>query len=130
MNKLHTNFFKDVWYEMNNKVTWPTWKRLVKATTVVIVFIMIWAVILGAFDSVFSSFQSWLAQDYYDPVALQNGEVKKFESQQKLEEWMESQRKAGVKGYVPEGQENNGSTTPGQPTPPVPIPPPDGGNNK
>jgi len=121
MNKLRTNFFKDMWYEMTNKVTWPTWKRLVKATTIVIVFIMIWAVILYASDSVFSSFQSWLAQDYYDPVALQNGEVKKFESQQKLDEWMQSQIKAGVKGYVPENQENTGTPTQGngdQTTPP------------
>ncbi len=118
-----------MWYEMTNKVTWPTWKRLVKATTIVIIFIMIWAVILYAFDSVFSSFQSWLAQDYYDPVALQNGEVKKFESQQKLDEWMESQKKAGVKGYVPENQENNGSTTPGNTIPPeTPVTP--GGGNK
>ncbi|MEA5002991.1 MAG: preprotein translocase subunit SecE [Christensenella sp.] len=42
-------FFKDVWGEIK-KVTWPTRKDLFKTTFAVIVFIAIFAVIVGLMD--------------------------------------------------------------------------------
>ncbi len=117
-----------MWYELTTKVTWPTGRRLVKATTIVVVFIMIWAIILGVFDYSFSSFQKWVATDYYDPVALQNGEIKKFGSAAELQKWMDEQKANKVKGYVPEGEEAPGTTIPVTPGPggetTLPIAPP------
>ncbi len=42
-------FFKDVWGEIK-KVTWPTKKDLFKTTFAVIIFIVIFAVIVGLLD--------------------------------------------------------------------------------
>lgn len=42
-------FFKDVWGELK-KTTWPTGKELVKSSVAVIVFIAIFAVIIGLVD--------------------------------------------------------------------------------
>lgn len=48
-----SNFLSDVWYELTTKVVWPTWSRLRMALIVVVGFIMIWALLLWAFDSAF-----------------------------------------------------------------------------
>ncbi|HOO96669.1 MAG TPA: preprotein translocase subunit SecE [Caldisericia bacterium] len=63
MTKRRSNFLADVWYELTTKVVWPTWNRMVLATTVVIIFILFWATVLWAFDSAFVSFQGWLVND-------------------------------------------------------------------
>ena len=42
-------FLKDVWGELK-KTTWPTGKELMKTTVAVIVFIAIFAVIVGLID--------------------------------------------------------------------------------
>ncbi|MEF9987880.1 MAG: preprotein translocase subunit SecE [Christensenella sp.] len=42
-------FFKDVWGEIK-KVTWPTRQELFKTTFAVIVFVVIFAVIVGLMD--------------------------------------------------------------------------------
>ncbi len=53
-------FFKDVWGEVK-KVTWPTRKDLFKTTFAVIVFIAIFAVIVGLMDwGLGSLFQAFL----------------------------------------------------------------------
>jgi preprotein translocase subunit SecE len=120
-NKLRTNFLKDVWFELTTKTTYPTFKRLVKATTIVIVFIMVWATILWVFDSMFTGFQKWVVSDYYDPVLLEKGEIKKFNSEGELQKWMDEQKAKGVEGYVPKTED---TTTP----PTNPIQPPTGEN--
>ncbi len=104
---------KDVWYELTVKTTWPTFRRLVKATTIVIAFIMIWATILWAFDSMFTGFQRWVVSDYYDPVLLQQGKIMKFNSEGELQKWMDEQKEKGVEGYG--GKTEETPTTPTQP---------------
>lgn len=53
-------FFKDVWGELK-KVTWPTRQELFKTTFAVIVFVVIFAVIVGLMDWGFGAlFQAFL----------------------------------------------------------------------
>lgn len=47
--KSPARFFKDIMSELK-KVTWPTWKTLIKYTGAVIAFIIVMAVIIGLFD--------------------------------------------------------------------------------
>jgi len=47
-------FFKDVYSELK-KVTWPTFKDLMKYTGAVIAFIVVIAVFVGAFDQGFQA---------------------------------------------------------------------------
>ncbi len=54
-------FFKDVWGEIK-KVTWPTRQDLFKTTFAVIVFVVIFAVIVGLMDWGFGAlFKAFLA---------------------------------------------------------------------
>lgn len=54
-------FFKDVWGEIK-KVTWPTRQDLFKTTFAVIVFVVIFAVIVGLMDWGFGTlFKAFLA---------------------------------------------------------------------
>lgn len=50
--KSPARFFKDVYSELK-KVTWPTFKELVKYTGAVIAFILVIAVIVGLMDAGF-----------------------------------------------------------------------------
>lgn len=52
--KSPVRFFKDVYSELK-KVTWPTFKDLVKYTGAVIAFILVIAVIVGLMDAGFKS---------------------------------------------------------------------------
>lgn len=52
-NERVTKFFKGSWAELK-KVHWPTRKELATYTTVVLVSVLIVAVLLSIFDSVFS----------------------------------------------------------------------------
>jgi|GEM_PF-656745 len=137
------NFFRDVWYELTAKVTWPTWKRLVVATTVTVVFVMLWAIIIFSFDWSFSKMQQWVASDYYDPVALKKGEIKKFPTEADLSKYMQEQKDKGTEGYGGDTKTDQTTPTPGQPGSPgspielpgglpvTPTPtPPSGGNNQ
>lgn len=100
-------FFKDVWYEMTQKVTWPTAKRLVTAVTIILVFVMVWAVIIYAFDSVFISAQSFIINDYYDTVALKKASegkitidmVKRFTTAAERNKYMADEEAKGTPGY-------------------------------
>ncbi len=42
-------FFKDIWNELK-KVSWPTGKDLASSTLAVIVFILLFAAVIGLFD--------------------------------------------------------------------------------
>ena len=46
-------FIEDVQAEMR-RVTWPDWEQLRNATAVILVFVIILAIIIGAMDGVFS----------------------------------------------------------------------------
>lgn len=50
-------FFKSVFAEMK-KVTWPTWKKTFSQTGIVIFVVLIFAVIILAFDLIFSQLLS------------------------------------------------------------------------
>jgi len=52
-------FFKDIIGELK-KVTWPTWKKLVVTTSAVLAFVLVMAIITGAFDSVLKIGLQWL----------------------------------------------------------------------
>lgn len=56
-----TKSFVDHVVEELNKVNWPTWDETKVNTAVVIVFSVISAVILGAFDITFGWASTWLA---------------------------------------------------------------------
>lgn len=47
------NFFKNVWAELK-KVSWPNKKEMMTYTVVVIISVILMAVVLWIFDSVFS----------------------------------------------------------------------------
>jgi preprotein translocase SecE subunit len=53
MTKIET-FLKDIWIELSQKVTWPSRKQLVDMTAVVIVFVCVWALYVGALDFAFA----------------------------------------------------------------------------
>ena len=92
---------------MTQKVSWPTARRLVTATTIIISFVLIWAVIIFAFDSVFISAQKFVISDYYDTVALKHAsegkttidQVKKFATAAERDKYMSEQEAAGQPGY-------------------------------
>ena len=52
-------FFKDIIGELK-KVTWPTWRKLVITTSAVLAFVLVMAIITGAFDSVLKLGLQWL----------------------------------------------------------------------
>ena len=52
-------FFKDIIGKLK-KVTWPTWKKLVVTTSAVLAFVLVMAIITGAFDSVLKLGLQWL----------------------------------------------------------------------
>lgn len=54
-----TKYFKEVGAELK-KVTWPTRQELVKYTGVVLVFIMVFAVVIGAMDLGLTSLLKWI----------------------------------------------------------------------
>ena len=46
-----TEFLRDVRGEIR-KVTWPTWEELKKATTVIVIFVILLGLVIGLMDSV------------------------------------------------------------------------------
>ena len=46
------DFLREVRAEVR-KVTWPTWDELKKATTVIVIFVLILGVVIGFMDSIF-----------------------------------------------------------------------------
>jgi preprotein translocase subunit SecE len=95
VKKKRSNFLADVWYELTTKVVWPTWSRLRMALAIVVGFIMIWAVLLWAFDSAF--------------IYMQDRIVDSERTRQEYEAIMEANRPAET---PEEGEE---SATPGLP---------------
>jgi len=45
------DFLRDVQGEIRN-VTWPTWEELKKATTVIVIFVILLGLVIGLMDSV------------------------------------------------------------------------------
>ena len=45
------DFLRDVQGEIR-KVTWPTWEELKKATTVIVLFVILLGVVIGLMDSI------------------------------------------------------------------------------
>lgn len=125
-------FFKDVWYEMTQKVTWPTAKRLVTATTIIVSFVLVWAIIIFAFDSVFISAQKFVIDDYYDTVMLNRAregkisidQVQKFNTSAERDAFMAEKRKNKEPGYDPQVPFPGEETKPGDgTTPTIPLTP-------
>jgi len=56
--KKHENkfvqFFIDVWYELKNKTTWPSFNQLWQTTLIVVLFVVIWSAFLGIVDTGFA----------------------------------------------------------------------------
>ena len=48
------NFLKEVRFELLRRVSWPTREKLITSTLIVIVFILIFTIYLGAWDSLFA----------------------------------------------------------------------------
>ena len=46
------DFLREVRAEVR-KVTWPTWDELKKATTVIVIFVLILGIVIGFMDSIF-----------------------------------------------------------------------------
>jgi preprotein translocase SecE subunit len=128
-------FFKDVWFEMTQKVTWPTARRLVTATTIIIVFVLIWAVIIFAFDSVFISAQKFVISDYYDTVALKHAsdgkitidQVKRFATAADRDKYMTDEETKGTPGYGKNPDTTDTTNQNGQGGTTIPVSP--GGNS-
>jgi len=47
-------FFEKLWIELTQKVTWPSRKMMLESTVVIVAFIIIWALLIGAIDFVFA----------------------------------------------------------------------------
>lgn len=120
---------------MTQKVTWPTGKRLVTATTIIVSFVLVWAIIIFAFDSVFISAQKFIIDDYYDTVMLKRAsegkisidQVQKFNTAAERDAFMAEKRKNKEPGYDPTvkfpDETTNGNTTDGGATQSIPITP-------
>lgn len=54
MNKI-ANYFKEVYNELVNKTSWPTWSELSNSTVVVMVASLIIAVIVAVMDFAFDN---------------------------------------------------------------------------
>lgn len=54
MNKI-ANYFKEVYNELVNKTSWPTWPELSNSTVVVMVASLIIAVIIAVMDFAFDN---------------------------------------------------------------------------
>ena len=58
------SFIKDSYWEMKNKVTWPTYKELQEASILVLIASMIFALVIGAMDLAFKG----LLKDWFYKV--------------------------------------------------------------
>ena len=47
-------FFKDIWIELSQKVTWPSKKQLIDMTAVVLFFVIMWSIYVGLLDFAFA----------------------------------------------------------------------------
>lgn len=117
---------------MTQKVTWPTAKRLVTATTIIVSFVLVWAVIIFAFDSVFISAQKFVIDDYYDTVMLKRAtegkisidQVKRFNTASERDAFMAEKRKNKEAGYDPNVPFPDEATNPTDgKTPTIPLTP-------
>ncbi|HET6999965.1 MAG TPA: preprotein translocase subunit SecE [Puia sp.] len=54
MNKV-TNYFKESYKELMEKVTWPTWSELQQSTVIVLVATILITLLVGVMDVVSSS---------------------------------------------------------------------------
>ncbi|MGB9694433.1 MAG: preprotein translocase subunit SecE [Caldisericaceae bacterium] len=48
------DFLKGVWFELTQRVKWPTRKELTQYTIVVVAFIVFWAAYIGLWDFIFA----------------------------------------------------------------------------
>jgi len=46
---------REVWVELTQKVTWPSRKELLEMTAVILLFIVVWGIFIGAADIVFAT---------------------------------------------------------------------------
>ena len=58
------SFIKDSYWEMKNKVTWPTYKELQESSILVLIASMIFALVIGAMDLAFKG----LLKDWFYKV--------------------------------------------------------------
>ena len=57
------SFIKDSYWEMKNKVTWPTYKELQESSILVLIASLIFALIIGGMDLVFKGvLKDWFYQ--------------------------------------------------------------------
>ena len=58
-------FIKDSYWEMKNKVTWPTYKELQESSILVLIASLIFALIIGGMDLVFKGvLKDWFYQQF------------------------------------------------------------------
>ena len=55
------NYFKESYYELTKKVSWPTWDKLQSSAILVMVASVIFAIVILAMDTVF---QYWMKAIY------------------------------------------------------------------
>ena len=59
------SFIKDSYWEMKNKVTWPTYKELQESSILVLIASLIFALIIGGMDLVFKGvLKDWFYQTF------------------------------------------------------------------
>ena len=64
MNKI-ANYFKEVYNELVNKTSWPTWPELSNSTVVVMVASLIIAVIVAVMDFAFDNLLEFVYKALY-----------------------------------------------------------------
>ena len=58
-------FIKDSYWEMKNKVTWPTYKELQESSILVLIASLIFALIIGGMDLIFKGvLKDWFYQTF------------------------------------------------------------------
>lgn len=55
-----TNYFKESYRELTQKVTWPTWKQLQSSAIVVLVSSLIFAVVIFLMDFAFQNIMQFI----------------------------------------------------------------------
>ncbi len=63
MNKV-VLFFKESYFELKEKVTWPKWSELQNSSTLVLVASLIFALVIFGMDRVFETVLGWFYESF------------------------------------------------------------------
>lgn len=57
-----SKWMRSMWTEIRHRVTWPRPRELMKSGTTILLFVIFWALFIGAWDYLFAAALKWLIQ--------------------------------------------------------------------